>query len=270
MRITALAASSAAVYIAGDFVGPGATIGSTNLAAVGKEDVFVAKLTDAGATGGFVWAQSAGSPADDIATSLAVQGSNVYLSGFFGSAPGRFGSTTLAPTGTQNAFVTRLTDAGPTSSFAWALTQGGTGNASVAALALSGTQVYAAGAAQQGTVFGSQPFITSTTAQAGLLASFTDQTLLAATPAGQFAGGLAAYPNPAHGHATVVLPATGGAGPATLSLLDALGRVVRTQATDLVAGSSSIEIDLNGLAPGIYALRVAGATGLVTTRLLIE
>lgn len=269
-RATALAASGAAVYIAGDFAGSGATIGSTSLSAVGKADIFVAKLTDAGATSGFVWAQAAGSTDDDTAAGLAVQGSNVYLGGFFGSAPGRFGNTALAPTSTQNAFVTRLTDVGPTSSFVWALTQGGTNNAFITALAVSGTQVYAVGAAQQGAAFGSQPIITATTAQVGLLASFTDQTLLATTQSGQFVGGLAAYPNPAHGHTTVVLPITSGAGPATLSLLDALGRVVSTQAATLVAGSNFTEVDLNGLGPGIYALRVAGATGLVITRLLIE
>ncbi len=270
MRATALAASGAAVYIAGDFAGPGAAIGSTSLVAVGKEDVFVAKLADAGATGGFVWAQAAGSPDDDTAAGLAVQGSNVYLGGFFGGAPGRFGSTMLAPTGSQNAFITRLTDAGPTGGFAWALTQGGTGNASVAALAVSGSQVYAAGAARQGAAFGSQPFTISTTEQVGLLASITDQALLGTTPAGQLAGGLAAYPNPAHGHASVVLPITSGTGPATLSLLDALGRVVRTQLAPVAAIGIATEVDLRGLAPGIYALRVAGATGLFTTRLLVE
>ena len=74
-------------------------------------------------------------------------------------------------------------------------------------------------------------------------------------------------PNPAHGTATVQLPAVPGAAQATLTLLDALGRTVRTQLVPLPAAGATAEVPLAGLAPGLYRLRVQ-AGGLLASRAL--
>jgi hypothetical protein len=90
--------------------------------------------------------------------------------------------------------------------------------------------------------------------------------LLATTPALR-PESISLFPNPAHGRATVQLPAIPGAATATLTILDALGRTLRTQTT---ATSANAELDLRGFAPGLYAVRLAAGTGSVMQRLVVE
>ncbi len=71
------------------------------------------------------------------------------------------------------------------------------------------------------------------------------------------AAGFHVYPNPATGPLRVALPAHFG--PAELRLLDALGRtVLRRDVAALV-----VDCSVQGLAPGLYTLRVQGAAGLL-------
>ena len=79
---------------------------------------------------------------------------------------------------------------------------------------------------------------------------------LSSRPA-SLAAALAAFPSPAHGQATLRLPAAGVAGMAYL--VDALGRPVRAYAVP--AAATEIPLDLRGLAPGLYVLRCGGASG---------
>jgi len=72
------------------------------------------------------------------------------------------------------------------------------------------------------------------------------------------------YPNPAHGTATLHVPAALRTGPAVL--LNALGQTVRL----LTLGSAGTTVDLRGLAAGVYTLRLTAATGTITRRLVVE
>lgn len=89
--------------------------------------------------------------------------------------------------------------------------------------------------------------------------------VLAAVPAA-LAQQVRLYPNPAHGTATLVLPAKLEATAATLH--DALGRTVRCYT--LPASAELHPLDVNGLPAGVYALRVASAQGAVVRRLVVE
>ena len=143
---TALAVSGTSVYVAGYFASPTAAFGSATLTSAGGEDVFVAKLIDAGSTGGFTWAQRAGGTGNDQASALALSGTSVYVAGAFAGATAGFGSATLInSSGLNDVFVAKLSDTGPTGSFAWAQRAGGMGNEQAFALAVSGTSVYVAG-----------------------------------------------------------------------------------------------------------------------------
>ena len=251
-RARALAVSGAGVYVAGDFDGPTAGFGPTNLTNGGTSNIFVAKLSDVGSTSSFMWAQRAGGIYTDYATALVVSGISLYVAGSFSSPTANFGPTTLAPAGGFDLFVAKLTDTGTMGSFAWAQQAGGTGSDIANSLIVSGTSIHVAGISTSPTAnFG--PFIVSSPSNIlGFLASLTDPTLTATTaalprePASLF-------PNPARRTATLRLPA--GTAPAPLTLTDALGRAVRRYPAP--AGPEAA-LDLQGLPAGLYLLRGAG------------
>jgi hypothetical protein len=172
--INALAVSGTSVCVAGNFASSTVPFGTTTLTSAGGSDVFVAKLTDLGSTGSFVWAQRAGGMGNEYARTLAVSGSSVYVSGFFLSAMASFGATTLTNAGYQDVFVAKLTDSGSTGSFVWAQQAGGTGDDSATALAVSGTSVYVAGTFSSPTANFSLTTLTNAGNQDVFVARLTD------------------------------------------------------------------------------------------------
>ena len=270
LRITA---NSNGVYIMGRFSGSAmasttSTFGSTVLANAGLTDVFVAKLSDAGSTAGFVWAQQLGGSGYDSAYGLAVRGNSVYVAGNF-QGTATFGPTSFTSRGGDDVFVARLADAGPTAQVVWAQQAGGTGNDDGYGALIVGSSVYVGGNIGLPATFGSLTVAGSAGTQAGFLASITDLVGLATTPAGPLAG-TSLYPNPAHATATVQLPPVPGASSATLTITDALGRVVRTVTVALPAAGLRHALDLAGLPAGLYAVRVAAGDRSATHRLVVE
>jgi hypothetical protein len=270
-EVTALALSGPNVYAVGRFYSNSAAFGNQVLtkatAYSGDSDTFVAKLTDAGPTGHFVWAQRAGDSGGDIADAVAVSGANVYVSGRFTGVAIQFGAITLnsPPSGGHsNIFVCRLTDTGPTSAFDWAQQAGGFYNDYGNAVAISGRTVYVGGNVELQGTFGS--FTVGTNSFTGYLASLTDPTLTA-TAATRSTLSFTLSPNPARTAATVQLPAVPGAPNATLTLTDALGRVVRSET--LPAGRRH-ELNLGGLPAGLYAMQVQAGSICGTQRLVVE
>jgi hypothetical protein len=259
----ALAVSGTNVFVTGSFRSATANFASATLtnadlvSSPGTYDVFVTKLTDAGGTGNFVWAQRGGGTGDDIAYGLAVNGVNLYIVGSFRGLTAGFGTTILPNAGSaydSDAFVAKLTDAGATGSFGWAQRAGGTGEDRAFALALGATSVYVTGYIQSATAdFGTNTLSNPNATYLGFLASLADPTLTATTTAlprepAQL------YPNPAHHTATLRLPA--GTAPGPLTLTNALGRAVRRYPAP---ASPETTLDLHGLPAGLYLLRGAGA-----------
>ncbi|UOQ52013.1 T9SS type A sorting domain-containing protein [Hymenobacter cellulosivorans] len=144
-ELNAVAATAADVYAVGSFVGS-ARFGNAFLTSSvsTSPDIFITKLTTTGSAGGFVWTQSAGGPGPDAATAVGVSGANVYVAGSF-SNTGSFGTNLVFSAGNQDLFVTRLTDAGSTSSFAWVQRAGGANDDLATCLAVRGSGVYVAG-----------------------------------------------------------------------------------------------------------------------------
>ena len=123
-----------------------------------------------------------------------------------------------------------------------------------------------AGAAGLPASFGSLSVGGPARSSAGFLASLLDATGLATVSTVAFSAA-ALFSNSAHGHTTVQLPVIPGTATATLTLLDALGRTLRTQTA---ATNLKTELDLTGLAPGLYALRVMAGTQTATRYLVVE
>ncbi|MDJ0364721.1 endonuclease [Hymenobacter sp. H14-R3] len=81
---------------------------------------------------------------------------------------------------------------------------------------------------------------------------------------------LQVYPNPTGpGTVQVRLPGTIGNHLATVEILDALGRLVR-HVTAAMGDTAPATLELAGLAPGVYAVRVGTAGGQFFSRLVVE
>ncbi len=107
--------------ITGRFEGT-ATFGNTTLTSQGLQDVFVAKLS---ASGGWLWAVSAGGANNDLGYGLAVDASGeVSVSGRF-EGVATFGNTTLTSQWLQEVFVAKLSASG---NWLWAVSTGGANN----------------------------------------------------------------------------------------------------------------------------------------------
>ena len=139
------------VYTAGSFVGsgdfdPGA--GTVTLTSAGEDDVFVSKLTSAGA---FVWARRFGGSGDDYAYGLALDAAgNPHTNGSFKGTvdfnPGA-GASNLTSAGEDDVFISKLDSAG---AFVWAQRLGGTAFEFSADVAVDGNgNVYTTGLFRQ-------------------------------------------------------------------------------------------------------------------------
>ncbi len=93
--------ASGNAYVTGQFSSDTVLVGtSTTLTNAGANttDMYILKYDNAGT---LVWAQKAGGPDYEYATSVALDGSgNIYITGYFNSATLTFGSTTLTNAGT--------------------------------------------------------------------------------------------------------------------------------------------------------------------------
>lgn len=273
--VTDAALSGNSLYLAGSFATT-MQLGGTTLTSAGGTDGFVAKLTDMGSTSSFAWAYGLGGPQTDAAQCIVTQGSKVYVAGQFGGgapAPGAatFGSTTLQSAGSDDLFVTRLLDAGSTSSITWAQQAGSTNSEAPRSLALSGASIYVAGGfASPSLPLGTQTLINpqaTGNASDGFLTSLSDLTLLSNFTLPPSQAGQLLYPNPASTAVTVPVPDAPGQLTATLTLYDVRGRLVRTARP--TPGTSYV-LDLTGLASGLYLVKVQAGDALTTQRLLVH
>lgn len=83
-------------------------------------------------------------------------------------------------------------------------------------------------------------------------------------------GMLAAAPNPAGNYANIVLDAKANLGAITISITDINGRTVQSFTKNINAGFQQIPINLNGLAAGMYIIRLNGAGINTATKLMKE
>ena len=275
----AVAASGPSVYVAGIFEGATASFGGltlTNTPNSGPNtDAFVAKLTDAGSTARFEWLRQVGGLGYEQPVALAANGPAVYLAGYFGGPTATFDATTLTTLGSNDLFVARLTDAGPTGSYTWVQQAGGPNTDFLSSMAVLGNTVYVGGSLTLPARFGSQQLngpSPTTSALSGYWARLTDTTLpLATAPAGPAAGpAFAVYPSPAQQAATVRLVAPAGLAQATLTLYAATGQLVHTQQIPLAAAETSAPLSLLGLAPGFYNVRVQAGEWHRSQTLLVK
>jgi hypothetical protein len=84
------------------------------------------------------------------------------------------------------------------------------------------------------------------------------------------AGSIAAYPNPAHRAVSLTLPAVPGASKAQITLLNSVGQQVRSSDVTLSNSATRTDLDLTGIAPGLYTVRVIAGGQAASQRLVVE
>lgn len=279
-QVNALAVNGSSVYVAGYFGSPTINLGSTvssnniltnNNTSFINNDIFITKIIDTGTTSNFAWAKRAGGRNDDYANAIAISGNTLVVAGNFDSRTPDFGATTLvnangaSSTVSSDAFATKLVDMGTTANFSWAQSYGFTGGGGgdyydlANCVTLSGSKIYVGGSIQYyGTGF-----------EKGCLGSLTDITLSASLPAAE-AIKASLYPNPAHATTTIQLPPQSASAAATLTLTDALGRTVHTQNLLWPAIGAPAVVELNGLTPGLYHVKVLGSAQQLYQVLSVE
>jgi hypothetical protein len=173
-----LAVQGANVYLTGSYGATGATFGTTQLASYGGLDMFVARLTDAGASASFGWVRHAGGATNDVGRSVAVLGTSVYVGGFYflptTTATAMFGALALTSQGDVDGYVTKLVDTGATTDFVWALPIQGTRADAVNSIAATATGVYAAGSFSSAVLQLGTVQLTNAAGQDGYVARLTD------------------------------------------------------------------------------------------------
>ncbi|MBF9142252.1 FG-GAP-like repeat-containing protein [Hymenobacter properus] len=90
-----------------------------------------------------------------------------------------------------------------------------------------------------------------------------------AAAASAAAAEVALFPNPAQSSFTVQLPAAWGAGSVQATLLNALGQVVGQQTAALPAGAP-LAFATDGLAPGVYQVRMQTGSHAITKCVVIK
>jgi hypothetical protein len=78
------------------------------------------------------------------------------------------------------------------------------------------------------------------------------------------------FPNPTHGHFTVLLPPLAGQRAVQATLLNVLGQSVLSRSITLNAAGASATLDTQGLAAGVYLLRLAAGDQTLTQRVTLE
>ena len=151
-RIQALGVNGKNLYVAGTYNSTSPTFDNLTFASTGpSSNMFVIKLTDAGPSGSFKWAQQGGQSIGYV-NALAVSGTRLYLAGEFYGSMATFSITNVNPS-TNDLFVANLTDVGTAGSFAWAQRAEGTDREGAVLVAVSGASVHAAGVLESLTAF---------------------------------------------------------------------------------------------------------------------
>ncbi|NML67454.1 T9SS type A sorting domain-containing protein [Hymenobacter sp. RP-2-7] len=261
----ALAVSNNRVYVAGSLVGT-VEAGNTRLTSFGPQDLFVAQLTDEGNAASIGWVKQAGGVgSNSVARAVTAIGGAVYVAGISGNSFS-FDGNAAANSNTSGVVVVKLVDNDVAGKIIWMQQAPARYTVACNALAINDNRLYVGGLIGSGSTFGALPF-PATGGPAAYLAALADKqsfdTELATTTSTTFAT-LTVTPNPARGVAIMHISA---ANSATFALLDALGRLVRSAS---IPAGHDYQLELNGLAPGIYALQVQLSGEQAVRRLIIE
>ena len=272
-RVRALALSGNTLYLAGNTSSRSLALG-TSLTLTARDTArysdtpYLARLTDAGPSSTFQWVAPVPGHGYTPVEQLLRAGSQFYIGGSFSGDSITVGRTVLHNTNPLNSdlYALRLDETPTGASLAWAGHLGSSSYDFLYSLLLLNDRLYVQAYNTEATTIGT----TAVAAQTSYLAAASPVAAPLPTASAAALPGLGVYPSPAHGRATVLLPAVPGATQATLTLRDALGRPVYGSTQPLPATGLRHELPLAGLPPGVYLLHVQAGPATTTRRLVVE
>jgi hypothetical protein len=256
--------SAGRIYVAGEF-NASANFGSTQLITHGNADAYVACYDFSGNT---IWATGAGGTLIDRARGMGSNGTNLYITGQFGSSA-TFGGHTLNAADSSDIFFVSLDKSG---NFVGAIAAGGTADSvetlgyesGIDICATAAGDVFATGAMLNGATFGSTSlgqyartdmFITR-------ISQLTDVNEYVA---GQHATPV--YPNPGNG-SFIIQPSHDINEKTETVVYNSLGSIVSKRTDN---SFTRMNIDLSGSESGVYFLEIkSGGREVVREKLLIQ
>ncbi len=250
--------------VVGSFYGSG-DFGPYTLTA-GGYDVFVVKYDSSGEVH---WASSAGGDAHDGGNNIALDGaSSIYVTGYF-QAVATFEQIALTSVGESDVFVVKYNELGDV---LWTQRAGGAYYDQGEGIAVDADGgVYVTGHFLASVDFG--PFILTSAGDADVFLTRLDDSVTAVeyAPAGSNELVLSAFsPQPADVRAVARLTVH-DLQRVRVVLHDALGRELAVLFNGTLAAGAQrlVEVDVSSLLPGVYVVRVAGATATIARRLIV-
>jgi hypothetical protein len=238
------------IYIAGEF-NAYAVFGSTALVSGGSADIIVACYD---ASGNSIWAKQAGGPWYDLARGIGTDGTNIFITGQFGSTA-NFGSQALTAVDTADIFFASLNNTG---AFIGAASVGGTPDthdslgyeSGITICAEPSGNVYASGALLNGGTFGSTTL--TTYGRTDVFITKITQLMSGIDSYAFNEGTISSYPNPSSGHFIIDLNKALNQRTET-TIYNSLGTTVAKR-TD--ASVSKMQLDLSGQESGVYYIEM--------------
>jgi hypothetical protein len=254
--------NSGRIYMTGEF-NAYATFDNIALTTSGNADAYVACYDQ---NGNVQWAKDAGGTLIDRARGIGTDGTDLYITGQFGSTAS-FGGHTVVAADSSDIFIAKINSSG---NFIWAMSVGGTpdsietlgyecGNAICAE---ANGYVFATGSILDNAVFGTTTVTTY------------DRTDMFVTRVSQASVGIPRYddnasiniyPNPGTGHFIVDLGDAQDKN-VQLTILDELGRVVDQQK---VQARAQMNVDITSHDKGIYLVELRDEEQVIARRKIV-
>ena len=252
------------IYVAGFFHSTTIIFGTDTLTNTNTDfstDIFLVKYNT---NGSVLWAKNAGGSGTDEVSSIALDTSgNAYVSGYFNSGTINFGTFSLINDYYNNsAYDLFLTKYDANGNVLWAKSAGGTVSDEAFSVAVNPSgNIYLAGWFNSPSLaFDTTTLITSEGSY--FLVKLKDTLLITNVPSLlNKNNGLTVYPNPANNNLTIETTEK-----ATIEILNIQGQIIIQQTVQ----QGKTDIDISGLAKGVYILRLCSNDKTEVARIVKE
>lgn len=253
------------LYISGTYLNE-FTLGGQSITSAGKLDAFVAKVD---LNGNLIWLTSIGDASFDAIEDIAYRPSgDLIVTGYFQGEMAIGGSTlTASDSLDQNVFVASI--GASTGSVNWSWSGGGTGIDFGHSLDINASnEIYVLGTYTGTAMFGQQQLVSKGSDDVFILHMDENGAVSRPEPNMTGIGGLTVYPNPSHDRVKIAFDLQ-QKGEIEATVMNLEGKVVLQKPFgQMVPGAHQLDLDMTGLAPGLYFMRLKAGERFQTVKVV--